>query len=88
MKTFTTLSGNIINLDQIAMITVVGRNEDQPIEEATLTLHFSATFNGAKGGRSMRLILKKEEARDFLGSLEKQGTDVKNTLKALDERVI
>lgn len=83
MKTITTTTGDIVNLDQVAMITVAQRESKEPV----LMIHFSASLNTSAGARSLSLPLTGDEARSFLKALEAHGVDVGATLKALNKEI-
>ena len=81
MKTITTTSGDIVNLDQIALITVDRRQSDKPV----LTVHFPAGLTNGREAESLRLSIDGDEAREFLTSLRAHGVEVEATLRAINK---
>jgi hypothetical protein len=73
MKTIALKNGMVIFVDQIAFIHVQPSSaKDSPVVPE-IHIHFAAGLYMPTGGRSMRVVVKEENAQDFLGQLDKLG---------------
>jgi hypothetical protein len=73
MKTIALKNGMVIFVDQIAFIHVQPSSaKDSPVVPE-IHIHFAAGLNMPTGGRSMRVVVKEENAQDFIGQLDKLG---------------
>jgi hypothetical protein len=73
MKTIALKNGMVIFVEQIAFIHVQPSSaKDSPVVPE-IHIHFAAGLNMPTGGRSMRVVVKEENAQDFLGQLDKLG---------------
>jgi hypothetical protein len=73
MKTIALKNGMVIFVEQIAFIHVQPSSaKDSPVSPE-IHVHFAAGLYMPTGGRSMRAVVKQENAEDFLGQLDKHG---------------
>jgi hypothetical protein len=73
MKSIALKNGMVIFVEQIAFIHVQPSSaKDSPVVPE-IHIHFAAGLYMATGGRSMRVVVKEENAQDFLVQLDKFG---------------
>jgi hypothetical protein len=85
MKTIALKNGMVIFVDQIAFIHVQPSSaKDSPVV-AEIHIHFPAGLNMPTGSRSMRVVVKEENAQDFLVQLDKLGVNCSHIRERIAE---
>lgn len=75
MKTIALKNGMVIFVEQIAFIHVQPSSaKDSPVLPE-IHVHFAAGLTMPTGSRSLRAVIKAENAQDFLAQLDKLGVD-------------
>ena len=85
MKTIALKNGMVIFVEQIAFIHVQPSSaKDSPVVPE-IHVHFAAGLSTPTGGRSMRAVVKQENAQDFLDQLDKHGVICSHLRQRLSE---
>jgi hypothetical protein len=85
MKAIALKNGMVIFVEQIAFIHVQPSSaKDNPIVPE-IHIHFAAGLYMPTGGRSMRVVVKEENAQDLLSQLERHGVPCSHVRERMAE---
>lgn len=84
MKTISLKDGMMIFADQIAFIRVQPSSKDSK-SSPEIHVHFSAALSSPKGSRSMRAVIREDNAEDFISQLEKFDVDCTHMRARIEE---